>query len=130
MEKYLKTEEGFIFRQVDVPGDKLPCDFCPYGSNSSCDNVEDPKGRKGMTFLDYCNDLSEEGKFKNAVPLVGTIEKVLGADLLQEAIKKNPVVRVEQVIDTLCPNFCNEYEEGHSNCNSSNKLCILKKLLI
>lgn len=131
MEKILKTKEGFLFKQVTVPDDKLPCDFCPYSRNEFCDNIPDPNGEPDKSFLDYCNDLSYENEdsFAEAVPIEGTIEKVLGIDLMETVIKKNPIVRVDKVIDTLCPDFCDQYSKDHKNCNSTNRTCILKKLL-
>lgn len=122
MENIITTEEGLLFKKVVVPDIKLPCDFCTY--QNICDDISDPRGVDGCTFLDYCSGL-EDG----LVPMDGTIEKVMKVDTLGAMIKKDPEVKVSKVIDTVCPGLCDSYKKDHSECNSTNRTCILRSLL-
>lgn len=118
-------EEGEIF-----------CDsICPYGGKV-CQRFPDPRNPENseLTFCDFCSDLGEdEGKeeLNSMVPLEGEIERAFPdfPDIVKVIEEEDPLVRVGDVIDSVCADGCDLYRSDHSECTSEYPLCILKGIL-
>lgn len=133
-----KGSRALVFRPVtNIPTGGLICDSeCPYCE--ICDKLPDPRNPKddNFRFIDFCGDIGMEYSNSNKdeggdlVPIEGTIENNLLDifDNYQEILKSNPMVKLSDVIDKLCQNWCDRYNEKHSNCKSDYKLCIIREL--
>lgn len=150
MEKYIRvkieTKNGgtrfLTYKPVPVSeATTLICETdCPY--KDVCDKIRDPRNpeNEDLRFLDFCSDLgmTEEDRAKgntkgaDYVPVEGTIETELGdlQDIFQDIIKSDPVVKTSDVIDSICPGWCDDYCPDHKNCSAKNNTCILKNLFM
>lgn len=147
MEKFkqvtIKTPKGerkLEYQKVgEVPENAHVCNMnCVYGR--ACINMSDPRDpdNKEKKFNSFCAALGKEGsevedsELQSMVPVPGTIEKNLYdfPDVFQQIIKNDPQVKLSEIIDNVCVGFCDSYTEDKSNCNSSNKLCILHSLFL
>lgn len=142
MEKYrrvlVETPKGkryLTYRPVNVENaTDLICEtHCPY--KNVCDKIKDPRNLENseLTFLDFCSEIGQEKDDDvevNMVPVAGTIETELGdvVDIFQAMMEKNPPLRLVQVIDNVCPGWCDDYTPEHKNCNAKNGTCIMKNL--
>lgn len=146
-EKYIRisvnTEKGqrsLTFRPVDVTNaTDLICESdCPY--KGVCDKIKDPRkdAEEGLTFLDFCSEIGteEDGSIDenriNCVPIEGTLETELGdiVSIWGDLIDKNPYVKLSDVIDGVCPGWCDAYTPDHVNCKAGNGSCILRALYL
>jgi hypothetical protein len=135
-DKYL-TYDWYSVKQMEETHDSL-CNFCPY-SSSICDNLADPRNPDdpNSSFTDFCTELDtidlENGKQVNLSyyhPEEGTIEKELDGviDISQCTIQRGRRVKLEDVIDCVCPDCCDMYKKDHSGCTQDINTCILKEL--
>ena len=110
---------------------------CPYGS--VCSKLRHPEhlDNPNLTLNDWCVDLSfsddkqtELSDLGQYYPKAGEIENLYPKenDFIQELIKTNSLVNINEFIDNVCSGFCDQYDSCHSNCSSKNQLCILKEL--
>ncbi len=128
---FMPIDEHLLNEQEYTPCDKQ----CPYGPEL-CDKIKDPRDPTNpkKCFGDWCanlgNNEGDQPEYANCVPIEGTIEENLGdiQDIHQTLIEKDPLVKLTNVIDNVCDGYCDMYEQTHSQCNSNNKLCILRKL--
>lgn len=119
------------------------CNICSYGT-SICDNLSCPidPNDENIRFSDFCTGLGsgeilksdgteETMDLSNYYPEEGTIEKELGdiIDINGCSIKFGRQVKITEVIDCICPGGCDLYNKEHSQCTSSNHICILRDLL-
>lgn len=134
----LTTEDG----QNKVVG--VDCDKqCPYGK--ICEHFPDPRhiGDERYAFCDFCadsgKDLEKEGtdntenldELKYYIPEEGTIENNLGdvfPSITDIILEKNPLCRVDTVIDSVCDGVCSMYNKAHSECKFENSMCLLRNL--
>lgn len=143
----VKTPKGdrwFTMRPVtdELDDGEIYCDtVCPYGGEI-CTRLPDPRNPSNpeVRFTDFCNSLGdsdeehgveEDIELKKTVPLDGEIERVFPdfPDIIKIVNEENPLVRLGDVIDSVCEGGCEYYCPDHSKCNSSNSLCVLKELL-
>ena len=125
-----------VFLPVELSGQKTVCEqHCVY--RDICDKLKDPRDPDNdkSNFMEFCNSIPLEEKDGGIVcqyvPAPGSIENIQGAeDLFQQLIKANPIIKVNEFIDTVCPTWCDSYNEFHSNCTSCNEMCILKNLFL
>jgi hypothetical protein len=116
--------------------DARPCeDVCPYAK--ICDTLPDPREpeNKERGFMDFCGELSEQEdeKFLDLVPAENTVEENLSdviGDLYQRIIQDEKLVKVDHVIDEICPGWCGNYVADHSACKVTNKSCLLSGLFM
>ena len=118
-----KGEVKLTFERIDVSEaeGKIMCTSrCPY--KDICDKIPDPREpeNKELSFIDFCAGLSDsdEDDYLNCLPAKGTIEKELKdvlPDTYQAIIKSESLVPVNQVIDSICPGWCDLYKEDHSD---------------
>ena len=115
---------------------------CPY--SKVCKLLPDPRkpeseAKPGFDgFLNFCGDLGtaqgdgeeQDIELANYVPCEGSIEKTFEDrhDILNIVIKANPSVKVKDVIEHACRDWCPDWSEDYHNCNSSNMTCILRGL--
>lgn len=151
MKKYktveVKTQKG-TFRLQFKPGERFYnkqdsgevsiCDIdCPYCK--ICGILPDPEymDKPEMRFCDFCTrigdhvETQEEKEIRFYHPVEGTIENELGEffpEILEIVVEKNPLFRLDTIIDRVCPGMCSEYNPQHSNCGKRNALCILTDL--
>jgi len=142
--KNVKVETSKGTRQLTfVPAlgndepDKLICDStCPYGPEI-CRLLKDPThpDDPDFSFMDFCGNLgAEEGSDKDLgayVPMEGTLEANLCdfPEIYQVLNAKNPMVRLDKVINCVCADTCDMYCEDHSMCRPDNSACFLIELL-
>ena len=122
-------------------GGEYLCDVhCPYGK--VCQYLPDPRHpeNKEYKFCDLCAELGdragdEENEdysiFRTMVPCDGEIERVFGEDMpkiMDILMEANPMYSLNQIIDAVCPGFCEFYDGEHSQCGAHNSLCILSGL--
>lgn len=123
----------------------LVCEeYCPY--SKICKILPDPRKPEGSDigedgydgFLNFCGDLGTGDEnfdiaIANYVPAEGSLEQVFEdfPDIFNLLIEKNPVVRVNDIIDNVCKGgWCSDWTPDHCNCKSSNMSCILRSLFI
>lgn len=134
------------FRPASVDSDKsiICVSSCPYGK--ICGKLKDPRkpNDPNSHFSDLCNGLTtdtvkqedsnkEEGKYILSLhPAEGSLEEAFfdDEDIFKQLIEKNPVVRINDVIDKTCSNWCDSYTPEKTNCNSRNKTCIMQDLFL
>lgn len=131
-----KGERTLVFRPVNKAVDGIICDtVCPYGD--LCSKIIDPRNPDNpkLKFTDFCGDLgedseNEENDLTEYIPVEGTIEENLYdfPDIFQTLIKNDPVVKVSDIIEKFCKDWCDSYDEEHTGCVSKNKLCMLHNL--
>lgn len=140
-------EKNFTFRFHPVYDDvenpeQLFCESCPLFS--FCDLLSDPRepDNKETSFQDFCiatgdqalQEVLNDDKFENLLPEVSDVlvyTKHMDEDIYKKLIQKDPYVKVAEVIDCMCgPNgyTCPMYNPEHTNCSSTNGICILRKL--
>lgn len=138
----VKTPKGdrtLTYKSVEKPENDLVCfTKCPYGR--VCESLYDPRdpGNDGANFADFCSNLGKEGsecedsEVEAMVPVEGTIEENLSDldDTFKQILKRNPMVRIDQVVNKVCSSWCDSYTEDHQNCNSKNGMCIMKDLFL
>lgn len=133
-----KGERTLEYRPVTKAIEGIICDTeCPYGK--ICGKIRDPRDPDNpkLRFTNFCGDLGEdaedeENDMSEYVPVEGTIEKGLYdfPDIFQTLIKDDPVVKISDIIEKFCKDWCDSYNEEHTNCNSKNKLCMLHNLFM
>lgn len=122
--------------------EELFCNTCPL--HGFCNLIPDPRDpeNKEVTFMDFCGATGDQSisetlssdKYENLLPVVSDVieyTKVLGSDVYQKIIEKDPYVKLSEVIDCMCGEGgypCPMYNKEHSNCSSSNLVCVLKNL--
>lgn len=137
-----KGERTLLFRPVNnlPPTEDVICESaCPYGG--VCDKLIDPRYPEdpNFKFTDFCGELEisadcsggeDHNPFADMVPVEGTIEKNLSdfPDIFQTLIKEDPVVKVSEIIEKFCSNWCDNYNKEHTNCKYENKLCMMHDL--
>ena len=133
-------EERFlVFRPINAPRDCTVCEICPY--DKYCEHIPDPEkpDDKEQSFQDFCGrvdqtlyNAAEKGQefVSDVIPVDGTIEENLSdvLELNQALIKKNPLVPLHKVIDTVCKDWCDKYEPSYCNCTADNASCLLCSL--
>lgn len=118
-----ELEEGELF-----------CDsICPYGANV-CTRLPDPRypENSDLCFCDFCDSLGEtDASCSSMVPLDGEIERVFPdfPDIIKILGEEDPLIKVGEVIDSVCAGGCDLYNKDHSGCTAENSLCILKQIL-
>lgn len=141
----IKTPNGDIYLTFKLHDDynkdngfiSNVCLSCRY--HHICDKIEDPRypNNPDFRFIDLCGDIGDIIKENNGeedengisnylIPVEGTIENNI--NLFQELIKENPLIKLSNIIDSICPNWCSDYDPEHSKCNSKNNLCIMHDL--
>lgn len=145
--KFETAENGTVVLQFKKAGEcenpnQLICDYaCPYGQQLTSIladplNPNDPES----CFCDFCSSLGEKrnvtghsdpDKWSGLVPVEGTLESNLPdfKDYYEKLNRKNPLVRLDAVIDTVCDGVCEFYCKDHSKCTVSNMDCFLMDLL-
>ena len=141
-----KGERTLLYKPVnDIPTENVICETaCPYGK--LCEKLEDPRHPEdpNFRFTDFCGELGikdiddgvnseendEEISLIEMVPVEGTIEKNLSdfPDIYQQLIAKDPVVKLSEIIEKFCSNWCDSYNKEHTNCKYENKLCMMHDL--
>lgn len=126
-----------FFNQTDDSEVSL-CDLdCPYGK--ICAILPNPKypDKPELRFCDFCGELGdiaetqEDKEIKYYCPMEGTIENELGEvfpEILEIIKEKNPIFRLDTIIDRICPGMCGDYCKEHTFCGKKNALCILTDL--
>ena len=114
------------------------CDLdCPYAK--ICGHLPDPEYPDELKFNDLCTrigdvaETQEDMDIKYYHPVEGTIENELGEifpEILEVIKEKNPLFRLDTIIDRICPGMCEDYNREHTNCGKKNILCILTDLFI
>ncbi len=158
MKKYktievIDSESGekrkFIFKPVyklEDPNNLLCEDLCPYNIDL-CTKLPYPDpvlAKEGKTFRDLCDEaddiLNRQRNIPSGdsdvreecaafIPLVGTIEEnYRNVEYFQDLIKKNSLVCIRKVINAICGEECEYFNEDLSECKSTNKSCILHEL--
>ena len=116
----------------------LVCHHCTY--LGKCDKFKHPETPEdeNSTFQEFCSDLGldvDRGTFDvsimNYVPVEGTLEENLSdlPDAYQALIAKGGYVKLNRVIDIVCKDSCPFWNEEHTECKTSNNLCILEDLI-
>jgi hypothetical protein len=145
--KFETAENGTIKLQfkkaVDTENtNQLICEYaCPYGklvASTLADPTEpnDPES----CFCDFCNSLGEQRNktgqsdpeiYSGLVPVEGTLEENLPdfKDYYLKLNRRNPLVRLDAVIDTVCDGICEFYCKDHSQCTVANGDCFLMDLM-
>lgn len=141
-----KGGEELVFKFVprQSNNEDINCDtICPYAN--ICEKICDPNhlGEEGYNFVDFCAKVEidrateeapddEEASKTTYIPAEGSLEEAFKnhEDILKQIVDKDPVVRVSKLIDNFCCDFCDSYDEEHTNCTSDNRSCILRKLFI
>lgn len=140
----IETEKGtraLEFRPVPkAPGGaQIVCTTaCPYGVKV-CSHLIDPRhpNDKLYSFQDFCCGIgrNEDATTENEdelsyVPASGTLEANLYdvSDCFQNLISENKFVKVNEVIDAICQDTCPNWNKDHTECNTSNHMCILYDL--
>ena len=116
--------------------------YCPY--SKMCINIPHPADMNNnhKHFVSFCNNINDyvEGKDKDpnleytSYPARGAIEelfKEMGSNMYKNITsgKNDLLIKVSDVIDSLCPDTCDLYDPKHTKCNSKNSYCILHILL-
>lgn len=139
-----KGKRYLYFRYLDLdPDSKISCEtVCKYG-NKLCTKIKDPRNPddKYSRFVDFCaaadDILNKEAEEKGLpgiqyYPVEGTIEDNLWdipeMNSFELIVKDNPFIKVDSLIDNVCPGECPVYKEDHSECKSSIELCLLHKV--
>jgi len=136
----VQTKNGdrtLIYRPVnDVPKESYICEICPYFN--ICEFLPDPTNidDKDRSFMDFCGSIEtnvkddEKELTSELIPVEGTIENNLGDiyDVTKELIKKNALVKVQDIVDNVCSGWCDSYAPDCANCNAQNTGCILNNL--
>lgn len=116
------------------------CDLdCPYAK--ICGILPDPEypDKEELRFSDFCTrigdiaETQEDMEIKFYHPMEGTIENELGEifpEILEIVKEKNPLFRLDTIIDRICPGMCGDYCKEHTNCGKKNILCILTDLFM
>jgi hypothetical protein len=119
----------------ELSEDQLVCDYCSY--SEICDKIKNPRtlNDQDSTFEDFCSEIGEleNPENLNLYPVPGSLEEGFKEDfdIFQELIKKNPTVRVNDLVESVCSSgWCDDYSEDHCNCKASNKSCLLNDLFI
>lgn len=129
----------FKFKPVVIKdSNEMVCENnCPY--NNICDEIRDPRDidNPDRCFSDFCAELGESDEEEEdllyMIPDSGSLEEGFKnrKDIFQQIIKEDPVIRLKDLIDSVCADgWCPEYLADHSNCNSCNLGCILHNLFI
>lgn len=145
--KFETAENGTIKLQfkkaVDTENtNQLICEYgCPYGKLIAS-TLADPTAPNDpeSCFCDFCNSLgearnttghSDPDKFSGIVPVEGTLEENLPdfKDYYLKLNRRNPLVRLDAVIDTVCDGICEFYCKDHSQCTVANGDCFLMDLM-
>ena len=130
-----------VYDREDDP-EQLFCDTCKL--SELCGLIPDPRnpGDAKSTFTDFCGasgNLSDQeslssDKYENLLPEVADVvdfTRVIGSDLYQKIVEKDPYVRLSEVIDCMCGEGgypCPMYNKEHTKCHSSNRNCVLNNL--
>jgi hypothetical protein len=127
----------FNFRPLyNVGDDELVCETrCTYCD--ICNKIPDPRalGDKERCFEDFCGELGEadDPENLNMIPLPGSLEESFKDenDIFLKLIEKNPVIKLEDLIEKVCSSgWCEDYNKEHTNCNSKNRSCLMQDLFI
>ena len=121
---------------MKAPEENICNTKCPY--RKICEEIPDPRcpQNKDKTFIDFCGELgggeNDDPELVNSVPVKGTLEKAFehDTDVFQALIKRDPMVHVKDVIESVCQGWCDNYNENYSNCNECNATCILNGLFL
>lgn len=119
--------------------DTLCASCCPYVS--VCEKLADPRNPedKNMRLIDWCNESSFSDSTMTTTtdiammhPMKGEIEKLYDEDSepFKQLTEQNPMVHLNDFIDSVCPGFCDSYNKEHTNCKLENDFCICKDLFI
>lgn len=125
----------------------VACDkICPYGIKV-CECLKDPMNPddENRNFIDFCSNVGQffvkdddkddtdtlENLTENYMPAEGTLEENLYDidNFFEKAIKEKNLVKIGDVIDSVCPDACIFYNKEHSACTSTNEICMLHNLL-
>ena len=109
-------------------------EVCPYGN--LCEHIRDPRNPEDQnsSLETLCCELGlgegDDENLQQFFPAPRTIEENLSdfPDIFQQLTEKNPMVPVVDIIKNVCSKFCDEFEPGCSNCNSTNLSCMLHDL--
>ena len=116
----------------------LSCQLCPY--NKVCElipNPDDPKDGDG-SLAEFCSDNlvcdSDEtfpdsnGREYDYIPVEGTWENNFpDLFLMKNLVKRDPLVRLSEVVNSVCADWCGSYKSDMSGCKNED-ICILKRL--
>ena len=134
-------ERTFKYNVRRNSSEDVRCDeYCPYAN--LCEHICDPRNstKKDSNFSEFCGtvefdidkELEDETQRVTYIPAEGSLEEAFKdeEDLLTQVVGKDPVIRVSKLINNFCCDFCDSYNEEHSNCTADNRSCILRKLFI
>lgn len=99
-----------------------------------CPHLYDPRTEdKSGKFVNFCNDLvSEDTSLAEMVPVEGTLENNIEGieDIYKQVLGENPLIKLDTIIDKLCPGMCSMYCKDHSMCrrDGNNYSCLLNSL--
>lgn len=101
-----------------------------------CKHLTDPRTPGKGEFVSCCNDMvNNDVTLAEMVPADDSLENagIPGfEDIYSQVVKKNPLLPLSKIIDTLCPGTCSLYRKDHSLCrkDGNNFLCILNGLFM
>ena len=130
----INTENGVI-----ELSETLCASCCPYVS--VCDKLADPRNPedKNKRLIDWCNESSFTDSTMTTTtdiammhPMAGEVEKLYEEDSepFKQLTEQNPMIRLNDFIDTVCPGFCAHYNKDHTECRLDNDFCICKDLFM
>lgn len=134
----VKGERTLMFQPFYLNTQGVACNtVCPYGIGvctrlRNPSNPDDPE----QSFTDFCSDIDrlvDAGLHEevNYIPCRGTLEENLYdvENIYEVLIDDNGFFRVNDLIDSYCPEMCGLYSPDHKNCSHKNTMCILQGFL-
>jgi hypothetical protein len=122
---------------LDKKEDKCSCDpdgRCPYGEKA-CEAMRNPMAPddKDQNFMDFCVNVEELDKdLMGWIPIEGTVEENvpdLIGDYFDTLREDGGYVKLNDVIDGICSDACPLYNKEHSDCTTTNEICMIHNLL-
>ena len=137
-----KGERTLVFTKYNLPTTegRIPCqDICPYAK--ICDDLPHPEfpDNKEFSFIDFCGGVGISGDDTkedelDLIPAKGTLENnlkdLMTPDVYQKLLKEERLVKINEVVDSFCSGFCEEYTKDHSKCQMSNPLCLMREVFV
>lgn len=139
------VDYSFEFKKKVTEKHEIICHSCPL--DGVCSKLKDPRNLNDTisTFADFCFSMGEsvdksvteivnDESLDGYIPVVEDVLKYMeniNNDVFQEIIKKDPYIKVNELIDKVCGEGgfdCPYYNKDHSNCTAKNGMCILKNI--